>query len=225
MTASQRNKAWDYTFVRSAIGALNCSVVDVHSCRHIGNSGPCYSLKVATIIPICSNNNMTHIDGCSSLQTPTAKARSIAIKMDVASSSASADDTQTKLRALGRVLARDTVMPVIRDLITSRLSRFDRYPDTGPAEPVNQDDSADLVPPRVRPGDRERVAYPTEQMLKYKKKLKEQDRKPTKRKMAVEQHFDDCGADMSSLVGVARAAKFYMDTSYLKNGHCKFSHW
>ena len=54
-------------------------------------------------------------------------------------------------------------------------------------------------------------------MLKYKNKLKEQDRKPTKRKMAVEQHFDDCGADMSSLVGVARAAECYMDTFYLES--------
>ena len=42
-------------------------------------------------------------------------------------------------------------------------------------------------------------------MVKYKKKLKESGRKPEKQnKKPVEQHFDDCGEDISWPMGVLR---------------------
>jgi len=51
-------------------------------------------------------------------------------------------------------------------------------------------------------------------MLKYKKKLKDSNRKPTKRKMVAEQHFDDCGEDVTSLTGVSKAVECYRDSAY-----------
>ena len=60
---------------------------------------------------------------------------------------------------------------------------------------------------------------PTTQMIKYKQKLKAQDRKPTKRKIVVEQHFDDCGDDVSSLTGIAKSVECYRDSIYEQVDH------
>lgn len=52
-------------------------------------------------------------------------------------------------------------------------------------------------------------------MIKSKKKLKESGKKPTKQKIKpVEQHFDDCGEDVSSLIGVSTSPETYRDTFY-----------
>ena len=72
---------------------------------------------------------------------------------------------------------------------------------TGPNEPVDEDTvHASAADPAIDTSE----TFPTEQMVKYKKALKESGRKPTRQtSKPVEQHFDDCGEDTTSLVGVS----------------------
>ena len=49
-------------------------------------------------------------------------------------------------------------------------------------------------------------------MLDYKKKLKEAGRKPEKKKMLAEQHFDDCGDDLRSILHVSLVPESYCDS-------------
>ena len=72
---------------------------------------------------------------------------------------------------------------------------------TGPSEPVDEE-VVEVLDSAARDSG---TAFPTEQMVKHKKKdLKETGRKPVKQKpKQVEQHFDDCGEGVSSLVGIS----------------------
>ena len=66
--------------------------------------------------------------------------------------------------------------------------------------------------------------FPTEQMTKYKKQLKETGRKPVRKKREPpEQHFDDCGEDMASIMHVSLVPESYFDT-YSKDHepHCLY---
>ena len=92
-----------------------------------------------------------------------------------------------------------------------------RYPMTGPSESVDEDvvhANPEKESSAVNTSQTEAMRnFPTEQMLKYKKKLKESGRTPIKRKAKdVEQHFDDCGEDVSSLIGVSSSPETYRDS-------------
>ena len=62
--------------------------------------------------------------------------------------------------------------------------------------------------------------FQTEQMIKYKKKLKESGGKPQKSKKATpEQHFDDCGEDLRSINHVCLVPESYADSYRLDHEH------
>ena len=142
-----------------------------------------------------------------------------------------ANYARTKPKALGKALATDTLLPIIRDICLTRMSRFEPFPMDGPAEPV-YDNPRELVrPPRVPKHEHEKLesALPTTQMIKYKAKLKESGLKPIKQKRYVEQHVDDCGEGTSSLVGIASAVECYLDTTYECDDNayeqCRMDRW
>ena len=99
----------------------------------------------------------------------------------------------------------------MRSTLTSKLTIAERFPMTGPNEPVD-DDVVHLSAVVDRDANQ---AFPTEQMKAYKKALKESGRKPIRKvSKPIEQHFDDCGEDMTSLVGISSSYETYRDTVY-----------
>ena len=112
-----------------------------------------------------------------------------------------ADEAGTGLRDLSKVVIYKAFVPLIHAILTTRMSRAQRFPPAGededdneiqPTNPRHARDNAVSLPTQQ--------SHPTQQMIDYKKKLKDAGRKPEKKKRAPpEQHFDDCGEDLSSI--------------------------
>ncbi len=78
-------------------------------------------------------------------------------------------------------------VPLIHSMLTARMSRAQRY------LPADEEEEDVKSIPNPRHPRENAVALPTQQMIDYKKKLKEARRKPEKKRRATpEQHFDDC---------------------------------
>ena len=86
-------------------------------------------------------HDQSHDAACSAADTDR-KTRVQILKQnmqqhDDGKDTAVASDIKAKLIALGRELARGTLLPIIRDLCVQRLSKIERYPMPGPVEPVD----------------------------------------------------------------------------------------
>ena len=105
---------------------------------------------------------------------------------------AESDDVMARLRDLSRVVMLKAFVPLMHSMLTTRMSRAQRFPPEG-------EDDEEIVPEPVPRHLRENaVALPTQQMIDYKAKLKAAGRKPEKQKRATpEQHFDDCARTFS----------------------------
>ena len=126
--------------------------------------------------------------------------------------SVTSNDVEAGQIDFGQILVSKFLLPTMRTTLANKLTVAERYPMTGPNEPVDEDIvHVSAADPAIDTSE----AFPTEQMVKYKKALKESGRKPTRQTTKpVEQHFDDCGEDTTSLVGVSSSLETYRDTYY-----------
>ena len=151
----------------------------MHYCRILGVDDTCTPLRIATTPKIDNQSyDQSHDAACSAADTDR-KTRVQILKQnmqqhDDGKDTSVASDTKAKLSALGQELVRSTLLPIIRDLCVQRLSRMERYPMPGPAEPV--DDGVETPEIQRRHPIGRQLALPTEQMIKYKQKLKAQGR-------------------------------------------------
>ena len=85
-----------------------------------------------------------------------------------------ADDVEAGLNDFSRALVSKFILPTMRTTLSNNMIMAERYPLIGPNEPVDED----VVHTSSAVIDTSE-AFPTEQMIKYKKKLKESGLKPT----------------------------------------------
>ena len=189
MMASPNNNAWNYVFVRSILGTMDFTTVDVHTCRILGLADYCSSIRVATTISVDHSQVVsTHADGC--VQKGRVERRKMYKQENMNSDHSEARLVRTsdvcygdRLKALGKSLALNTLLPILRAICLERMPKLERYPMDGPAEPVTDEPTDRRIHTRL-PLDHS-PTLPTAQALKYMKKLKESGEKPQKRKMKV----------------------------------------
>ena len=195
IVASTRNPVWTYHWVLTSISVLSLTELDIHSCRWIGLGDTCHSLHVATNFALAGSKAIapsTHVEGCDQAIALKVKKRGFTKRPH-----AGTHDSGTGLKDLGKVVMLKAFVPMIHAVLTARMSRAQRFPPAGEDE---EDNNLDDSKAKSRHPIENAVSLPTQQMLDYKKKLKEAGRKPEKKKKpSPEQHFDDCGEDLRSI--------------------------
>ena len=209
LTGASQSKIWQFTFVRSLLETreFGFHVFDVNTCWVKDyNSSTCYGLRIATTLTVQDTSKFSqHASSC--LRSVSRQAFRQATK------TIAETDEADKLKSLGKALARQVLVPAIHTIVTDRLSRLERYPEPG------EDDQTEQSPDGVSRMSPERsLAAPTAQAQKYKESLKASGRTPKKRaRPTPEQHYDDCGEDVSSIAHVSMVEECYRDTVYFED--------
>lgn len=219
IVGSIMNKAWDYMSVQSLLKhpSLRFKIVELHSCLLGDCKGVCTTLRIATTLNIDPTLSASHSSSCPGAHAKRTQHKKIRAAQRTAQhresigeqdeAAAAADDIEAGLNDFSRALVSKFLLPTMRTTLSNKMVMAERYPLTGPSEPVDED-----VVHTFSAADSMTEAYPTEQMIKYKKKLKESGLKPVKQNSKnVEQHFDDCGEDTTSLAGLSLAPESYRD--------------
>ena len=180
---------------------MNLSVVNTPCCRCI-HSGKCVTMRVATNLELSTNRQKP--SGLNSWSTHTTECEK-GTRTSQQEFRGETNDAVAGWRGFTKQILLHILNPLIHRMMTTRMSNAQRFP------PAGEEDEHDIPDPKPR-HQRSDEAFPTQQMLDYKKKLKEAGRKPEKKKMLSEQHFDDCGEDLKSILHVSLVPESYRDS-------------
>ena len=193
VAASARNVIWTSHSVRTIVSTLPLTTFDIHSCLWLGVD--CFAMRIATNLEVDTGSLSTHHHNCGELIELKIRKRGFKMHKPVAE----CDDVKTRLIDLSKAVMLKAFVPLIHSLLTTRMSRAMRFPPTGEDEEEAQETVTIPRHPRENA-----VALPNQQMIDYKAKLKAAGRKPEKQKRATpEQHFDDCGENLQSILKVS----------------------
>lgn len=145
LCGSARNKAWEHMVIRNLLNSFSwCfNTFVLHSCMLGGSKRWCTTLRIATTFQIDTTVSAAHSPTCpgtaktrSQRHTSQRYTRMCGSAQKSGEESADADDVEAGLNDFSRALVSKVFLPTMQATLSNRMSRAERYPTTGPNEPI-----------------------------------------------------------------------------------------